>query len=70
MKQYRVQSTPDHVAVMEVLASTDCGLRVRIIRRYEGYETSEETHMEQHLFDLCLRTGYLTELPRAAGQVA
>lgn len=70
MKQYRVQSSPDHVAVMEVLASDEMNLTVRITRRYEDYETSEETVMETQLFDLCLRTGYLTELPRSADHVA
>ena len=62
MKRYRIKSAEGTQAQLELLGEAPGGYSVRIIRYYDGYETTETDHMTRTLFDTCLRTGYIEEM--------
>jgi len=59
MKRYRIKTMPGQLAFLEIVSDLGDDYRVRITRRFEGYDTTEEQTMTKHLFDLCVRTDYL-----------
>jgi hypothetical protein len=61
VKRYRIKTTDDHSATLDVIHETDSVLSVRIIRTYDTYTETELTDMTRDLFDMCIRTAYLTE---------
>lgn len=61
MKRYMIKSSPERRDYLELLRELDDGFMVRIVKFHEyGTKTTEE-FMARHLFDACLRTGFLTE---------
>lgn len=66
MKCYEIKSTPGQRAVLTVAADRPDGLHVEITRYFDGYETTDNEIMPSELFDLCVRTGYLTAMPEPA----
>jgi hypothetical protein len=71
MKCYRVKSTAGVTTVMEVLSAQPEGYQVRVTRHHGDWDEVEESEMTAELFDLCVRTGYIREIPDAAAvQVA
>lgn len=71
MKRYHVKSVPGVTTVMEVLSRHSEEYRVRLTRRHGDWDEVEESVMTAELFQLCLRTGYIQEIPDAAAvQVA
>ena len=70
MKRYRIKSAPGQVAHLEILSELNDDILVRIMRRYDGYETHEESYISRDLFDTCVRTAYLIEDTAASLPVA
>jgi len=70
MKRYEVKAAPGQTAIMDILGSTPGGYRVRITRRYEGFEEVEESFMTNDLFELCRATAYIREVIPAIAHVA
>ena len=66
VKRYEIKSDPGRRAVLQIVAEHADAYEVRITRYYDGYHTDETESMSRELFDLCLRTGYLTTLSVAA----
>lgn len=62
MKNYCIRSTRDAADFLSVLAENDEGFMVRIYRDLDGYEKVTDEFMSRTLFDICVRTGYLTEI--------
>jgi hypothetical protein len=63
MKRYEIKSAPGQRAELEIAADRADGLHVEITRYFDGYETTASEVMSRELFDLCVRTGYLTAVP-------
>jgi hypothetical protein len=55
---------------MDVLRENEDGFFVRVVRVKDGYEKTIDEFMARHLFDLCLKTGYIYEMNVAATSVA
>lgn len=70
MKRYEVKAAPGQTAIMDVLGSAPGGYRVRITRRYDGFEEVEDSFMPDDLFELCLATAYIREVSVAIPHVA
>ncbi|MFA7565654.1 MAG: hypothetical protein WCY01_01405 [Alkalispirochaeta sp.] len=66
MKRFEIKSAPGQRAVLNIAADRPDGLHVTITRFFDGYETTETDIMTRELFDICVRTGYLTALPETA----
>jgi len=70
MKRYRIKAEPGRSAYLDIIAETEDGYQVRITREQDGYERITDTFLEHHLFNLCLSTEYISELPQQAVSVA
>jgi hypothetical protein len=70
MKRYRVKSTPGQSAVLDLLERSPGGYRVRITRSIDGRDDIEESFMSEELFEICIRTDYITEDRPLAAHVA
>ena len=70
MKRYEVKSVPGRSTVLDLLSDAPGGYRVRITRRFDGYEEIEDSFMSVELFALCLQTAYIRETATEVAEVA
>lgn len=70
MNRYRIKTSDVESAMLEILDEDASGYQVRITRTRFGYEYVEEARMTRDLFEVCLRTGYLTVIPEHRVAVA
>lgn len=70
MKRYCIKCEPGKVEFLDVLRETDDGFFVRVVRVKDGYDKIIEEFLARHLFDLCVKTGYLYAVADAASSVA
>lgn len=70
MKRYEVKSAPGQSAILDILSTSPGGFRVRITRRFDGFEEVEESFMTNDLFELCVATAYIRETSPAVAHVA
>ncbi len=70
MKLYSIKSTQGDTSYCTILQETDTGFIIRICMDKEGYQKVSEDFIEKDLFDLCVRTGYISELAESAAGVA
>jgi len=61
MKRYCIKSRPGRSEYMDILSETDEGFRIRLTSICDGDERVREDFLNRHLFDICLKTGYLSE---------
>jgi hypothetical protein len=66
MKRYGIKGRTGRIEYFDVLSEDDDGFRVRLTRISDGSEKITETSIPRHLFNLCLRTGYIFEFNMAA----
>ncbi|MDA3951199.1 MAG: hypothetical protein PF508_18475 [Spirochaeta sp.] len=62
MKRYRIRSAEGTQAYLELMEESPAGYDVRIIRYYDGYQTTDTEHMTRELLETCVRTGYIEEM--------
>lgn len=60
-RRYRIKSSPDREEYLEIVRRNETGYHVRIVRWQDGYESVTESFLENHLFEMCLKTRYLYE---------
>lgn len=65
MKAYRIKGSQDRKEVLEILRESAEGYQVRIVRDRSGWLEEKKEFMPRELFETCLRTSYLTEMPAA-----
>jgi len=70
MKRYCIKCETGRVEFLDVLRETEDGFMVRVIRVKDGYDKIIEEFLPHHLFEVCLKTGYLYEMKEAAHSVA
>jgi hypothetical protein len=61
MKRYSIKNQTDSAEFIEILKEIEDGFIIRHTRLKNGYEKSNEETISRHLFNICLKTGYLTE---------
>ena len=66
MKRYGIKGRTGRIEYFDVLSEDDDGFRVRLTRISDGNEKITETSIPRHLFNLCLKTGYIFEFNWAA----
>ncbi|MCL2832961.1 MAG: hypothetical protein FWD78_07310 [Treponema sp.] len=66
MKRYGIKSQAGKIEYFDILSEDNDGYRVRLTRIIDGSEKITEIGIPRHLFNLCLRTGYISELNFAA----
>ena len=66
MKRYGIKGRTGKIEFFDVLSEDDDGYKVRLTRISDGNERVTETSIPRHLFNLCLKTGYIFEFNLAA----
>jgi len=47
---------------IDIISEIEDGYLIRLTRVYDGYEKTTEETLNRHLFDICLKTGYFSEI--------
>ncbi len=63
MKSYTLKSIGKKTDYMTILRELDDGFVVQIVRDLDGYEDKKTDYISKELFESCVRTGYLKEIP-------
>jgi hypothetical protein len=58
------------IEYIDILRETEEGFFIRLTRLSDGNEKITDEFMSRSLFDMCVKTGYLYELPAQASSVA
>ena len=70
MKRYCIKCRAGRIEYFDIVSENDNGFMIRLTRVSDGNERTVEETMTRHLFNICVKTGYIFELERAAGEVA
>lgn len=70
MKRYCVKCRTGRIEYIEILQETEEGFFIRLTRLSDGNEKIINEFMSRSLFDMCLKTGYLSEIPAETSSVA
>ena len=66
MKRYCIKCRAGRIEFFDIIAENYDGYRIRLTRLSDGSERIIEESMTRHLFDLCVKTGYIYELANTA----
>ena len=66
MKRYCVKCRAGRIEFLDILSENDDGYRVRLTRVSDGNERIIEESMTRHLFNMCVKVGYIYELDTTA----
>jgi hypothetical protein len=66
MKRYNVKCRSGHIEFIDILREVEDGYLIRLTRISDGNKKISEESMTRHLFDICLKTGYLSEIESVA----
>jgi hypothetical protein len=70
MKRYCIKSQPSSVEYLDVLNEKEDGFIIRVTRIKGGYEKILEEFISRHLFEVCIKTGFIYLLEEKASSVA
>jgi hypothetical protein len=70
MKDYRIRGNEDYTTYVSLVEEFDDSYRV-VIKKVGDSSTHEKTEMlSKHLLELCVRTGYMSEVNQSNLQLA
>jgi hypothetical protein len=70
MKRYCIKCESDRVEYLDIISENSEGYIIRVTRIKDGYEKVIEEPLSRHLFDICLKTGYIYKAERTRASVA
>jgi len=70
MKRYCIKSQAGKIEFFDILSENDDGYNIRLTRLSDGNERIIEESIPRHLFNICVKTGYIYEMENAAATVA
>jgi hypothetical protein len=70
MKRYRVKCRSGRIEYIEIIKEIEDGYLVRLTRVNDGNTKISEETMTRHLFTICLKTGYISEMAGETATVA
>ena len=70
MKRYCIKCRSGRIEYFDVISEDDFGLNIRLTRVSDGNEKIILEKMTRHLFEICVKTGYIYEFERAVAVVA
>ena len=70
MKRYCIKCRPGRVEYIEIIKEIEDGYLIRLTRLSDGNEKTSEETMTRHLFNICLKTGYIYEMTQKAVSAA
>jgi hypothetical protein len=66
MKRYCIKCRSGRTEFFDIIREIEDGFVVRLTRISDGSEKIIEESMTRHLFDICIKTGYIYEAQPAA----
>jgi len=69
MKDYRIQGNEDFATYVSLVEEFDDSYKVVIKKTGETFSKEKTEMLSKHLLELCVRTGYMSEVPRAQIQM-
>ena len=70
MKRYCIKCRAGKIEFFDILSEDDDGYRIRLTRLSDGNEKTIIDSISRHLFNICVKTGYIYELETHATTVA
>ena len=70
MKRYCIKCRAGRLEYFDIISEDDNGFTIRLTRLSDGSEKIVEETISRHLFNICVKTGYIYELEKAAAFVA
>ena len=70
MKRYCIKCRTGKAEYIEIIKEIEDGYLVRFTRMNEGNAKISEETMTRHLFNICLKTGYIYEIAPEAAAIA
>jgi hypothetical protein len=70
MKRYCVKCQPNHIEYFDIIKEVEDGYSIRLVRLTDGNKKTIESYITRHLFDICLKTGYIQEMALKASSAA
>jgi len=70
MKRYCVKCRTGKIEYFDILTENDSEYKIRLTKISDGSERVVEESMSRHLFDMCVKTGYIFEMETVAVSVA
>lgn len=61
MKRYCIKSRSGRTEYLDIVREIEDGFLIRLTRISDGNEKIIEESLTRHLFDICLKTGYIYE---------
>jgi len=62
MKRYSVKCRTGRIEFFDIIGENDDGYRVRLTKLSDGSEKTIEESIPRHLFNICVKTGYIFEV--------
>jgi len=66
MKRFCVKSRVGKIEFLDILSENDEGYYIRLTKLSDGNERIIEESIPRHLFNICVKTGYIYEMEPAA----
>ena len=70
MKRYCIKSRTGKIEYFDIISENEYDYTIRIYRVSDGSEKIIEEPMSRHLFEMCMKTGYIYELENPDAVVA
>ena len=70
MKRYFIKCRAGKIEYLDVISENDDGYMIRLTRLSDGNERIIEESIPRHLFNICVKTGYIYEPENVAVTVA
>jgi len=70
MKRYCIKCRAGKIEFFDIVSENDEGYNIRLTRLSDGDEKTFEESIPRHLFNICVKTGYIFEMENAAATVA
>ena len=65
MKRYCIKCRTGRIEFFDIISENDDGYQIRLTRLSEGNEKIINESISRHLFNICIKTGYIYELETA-----
>ena len=70
MKRYCIKCRTGRIEYFDIISDNGEELKIRLTQIYDGEEKIIEESMAHHLFEMCLKTGYIFEMETVTATVA
>ena len=70
MKRYCIRCQTGKIEYFDIISEGDTEYQIRLTRLSDGGERTIEESMSRHLFNICVKTGYIYELENDVASVA